>query len=112
MARIAGKKLTSPEGITREGISANSVFSGDPQAVRGVKEWLSRHMPRGQSYKPTLDQLAMARLVDFQLIRNSQPPLPCFGSFERALLFLHRQVQNKTTAVYPESHRPSSADPR
>lgn len=112
IARIAGKALVGPKGIERDGIRANTVFSGDPQSVRGVKEWLSKHMPPGQSYKPTLDQLAMARLVDFQLIRSSQPPLPCFGSFERAIRFLHQQVRDQTNAVYPVVPLPSSTDPR
>lgn len=101
LPRMAGRKLVSPEGIERPGLLPDARFIGDPQSVRGVKEWLSKHMPPGRAYKPTLDQLALARLVDFRLLRDCAPPLPCFGSLERALRFLHEQVRVGSTAVYP-----------
>jgi AAA domain, putative AbiEii toxin, Type IV TA system len=65
-------------------------------SLRGVKEWLSKHMPPGRTYKPTLDQLALARMVDFGLLRASNPPLPCFGSLERAVAFLHKHFHMKS----------------
>jgi len=98
---IAGKPLVGPTGVVREGLLPGTTFVGDPEAVRGVKEWLSRHMPGGRSYKPTLDQLPMARFVDFTVLRTTQPPLPCFGSMERALRFLDGQIISRAAGVYP-----------
>jgi len=103
LPRMAGRKLVSPEGVERPGLVAGSVFNGDPQSIRGVKEWLSRHMPAGRAYKPTLDQLALARMVDFQVLRACNPPLPCFGSLERAVRFLYRRVRLGHQEVYPAS---------
>lgn len=101
LSRMAGRKLVSPEGIERPGLLPGSAFTGDPESIRGVKEWLSRHMPPGRAYKPTLDQLALARLVEFRLLRESDPPLPCFGSLERATRFLHSRLPSGSTEVYP-----------
>jgi hypothetical protein len=101
LSRMAGLKLLSPEGIERPGLLPGSAFNGDPASIRGVKEWLSSHMPPGRAYKPTLDQLALARLVDFQVLRTSNPPLPCFGSLERAVRFLYMQMAAGSSVVYP-----------
>lgn len=107
LSRMAGRKLVGPEGIERPGLIPGSVFSGDPESLRGVKEWLSRHMPAGRAYKPTLDQLALARMVDFRVLRVCNPPLPCFGSLERAVQFLYRQLHLGGVEVYPASTRAS-----
>ena len=101
ISRMAGRKLLSPEGIERPGLLPDSIFSGDPESLRGVKEWLSKHMQPGRAYKPTLDQLALARLVDFQMLREADPPLPCFGSLERAVRFLQNQEHSGKSEVYP-----------
>ncbi len=102
LSRMAGRKLVSPQGIERPGLLPDSTFTGDPESLRGVKEWLSRHMAPRRAYKPTLDQLALARWVDFRLLRECDPPLPCFGSLERAVQFLHRQMRLRSAAVYPD----------
>ena len=52
-------------GIERAGLRPETVFTGQYEGVRGVKEWLSRHFPPGRSYKPTLDQLPLTRMIDF-----------------------------------------------
>lgn len=68
------------------------------EARRGVKEWLSAQLPRGRSYKPSVDQLAMTRRVDLPTTRDAG--IPCFGSLERALAFLAEQF-GRPGAVYP-----------
>lgn len=65
---------------------------------RGIKEWLSGQLPRGRSYKPTLDQLPMTRQLDFNLLRAAN--VPCFGTLERALAFLARHLDH-AGRVYP-----------
>ena len=63
---------------------------------RGIKEWLTSHFPPNRSYKPTLDQLPLTRLIDFSVLRQSN--LPCFGTLERALQFL---AKGEAGSVYP-----------
>jgi hypothetical protein len=58
-------------------------------------------MSPGRSYKPTLDQLPLTRFVDFGAIRAHEPPLPCFGTLERALRFLDARRQAREQGVYP-----------
>jgi len=68
------------------------------EARRGIKEWLSGHLPRGRSYKPTVDQLSMTRQIDFAVLRQAE--VPCFGSLERAIWFLSTHLE-QAGAVYP-----------
>lgn len=101
IARMAGREIVHHGNLRRPGLLAGTSFSGDPQDIRGVKEWLSSHMPYGHSYKPTVDQLPFTRMIDFGMLRESDPPLPCFGSLERALRFLSSQIQDEHHGVYP-----------
>ncbi len=95
---MAGKPLCDPRGIERPGLLPGTRFDGIPQHIRGVKEWLTRHLPQRIAYKPTLDQLPMTRMIDFELLRNSEG-IPCFGTLERALRFISERLGS--TGVYP-----------
>lgn len=99
--RMAGHPLRDDRGIERPGLLPDTTFESDPEGIRGVKEWLTKHMPHGRSYKPTLDQLPLTRMVDFDRIRQYEPPLPCFGSLERALRFLSERIAAAIPDVYP-----------
>ena len=68
------------------------------EARRGIKEWLSGQLPRGRSYKPTVDQLSMTMQLDFELLRAAN--VPCFGTLERALIFF-RDNLGASGNVYP-----------
>jgi len=93
LARMAGQRLDG-----RPGFSASIRWDGaNWEARRGVKEWLSKQLPSGRSYKPTLDQLPMTRMIDFGLLRDAE--VPCFGTLERALTFLDRSGDG--SCVYP-----------
>jgi hypothetical protein len=96
LPQMAGRPLRDDYGEERRGLLAGTRFEGDPESIRGVKEWLTRHMPADRSYKPTLDQLAMTRMLDFSTLRASG--LPCFGTLERALCFL---AEGEPGTVYP-----------
>jgi hypothetical protein len=72
------------------------------EARRGIKEWLSSKLPKGRSYKPTVDQLPMTRGMDLNLLRDGD--VPCFGSLERALVFLSSNLGG-AGMVYPELRR-------
>ena len=68
------------------------------EAVRGVKEWLSKQLPPGRAYKPTVDQYDMTRQLDFARLRTAD--VPCFGTLERALWFFADHLDCRVV-VYP-----------
>lgn len=70
------------------------------ESRRGVKEWILRQLPRGRSYKPTVDQLRMTRQIDLPTLRGAG--VPCFDTLERAIRFLSENL-NRAGAVYPPS---------
>jgi hypothetical protein len=86
LGSISGHPLRGVGGNLRPGLRADASWTGDLEAKRDVKGWLSSQMPPGRVYKPRVDQLAMTRLVDFGLVRESG--LSWFGTLERALKFL------------------------
>lgn len=93
LQRMAGKMLDG-----RPGFGTDVQWDASNwEERRGVKEWLSKQFPRGRSYKPTLDQLPMTRMIDLGLLR--QAAVPCFGTLERALMFL--DCTSDGSAVYP-----------
>lgn len=61
---IAGQNLKG-----RAGLPAGVHFEGDVEAIRGVKDWISRKMLPGRIYKETFDQAPMTALMDFSLAR-------------------------------------------
>jgi Domain of unknown function (DUF4276) len=95
--RMTGRPLRDDRGIERAGLNPGTVFTGQYESVRGVKEWLSRHFPPGRSYKPTLDQLPLTRMIDFGDLRQSG--LPSFGTLENALRFIN--TTRGGSEVYP-----------
>jgi hypothetical protein len=82
---FAGRPLVA-DGIERRGIAADTLAVTGPEARRDAKGLLSAAMPPGRSYKPTLDQLPLTRMLDFERLRAVR--LPCFETLERALRFL------------------------
>jgi len=90
--QMAGQKLGE-----RGGLTPGTRWEGDWESRRGVKEWLTEHMPRNRSYKPTLDQLPLTRMIDLPTLRNAG--VPCFGTLERALAFL--ATRQDPGCVYP-----------
>lgn len=71
---------------------------GNWEARRGIKEWLSRQLPRGRSYKPTVMQLETTKKIDFETLRRAD--VPSFGSLERALAQLGEHF-GRPGGVYP-----------
>lgn len=95
LQQMAGRTLGSG-AMERVGLRPGTTWTGPWEAKRGVKEWLTNQFPPNRSYKPTLDQLPLTRLLDFSLLRQSE--LPSFGTLERALLALDR---GESGSVYP-----------
>jgi hypothetical protein len=94
--RMGGKQLVDARGVERPGLRAGARFDGDPEGPRDAKGEVSARYETGR-YKPTLDQLALTRMIDFADVRASG--LPSFGTLERALTFLARE--QGPGSVYP-----------
>lgn len=62
---LSGKPLGE-----REGLRAGLVPIADVEAKAGIKKWLDENLPPGRTYKETLDQEAMTRLLDIELARS------------------------------------------
>lgn len=93
---MAGKPIVDPNNVRRVGLREGAKFEGDPQGRRDAKGVVSSFMPPGRTYKPTTDQLALTRLLDFGALRRAG--LPCFSTLENALRFLAGAAPG---AVYP-----------
>ncbi len=94
---MAGKPIQDHLANKRPGLLAGTTFTGKYESIRGVKEWLTRHFPRGRSYKPTVDQLPMTRMIDIGVLRAAG--VPSYETFERALAWLSTNRGKK--GVYP-----------
>ena len=62
----AADSLAGNRGL-REDITA----PGDPETIRDAKGWLTGQMPRGRSYRETLDQTALTKGFDLEGARRS-----------------------------------------
>lgn len=51
------------------GIDASTAPPPDPESIRDAKGWLSRQMPPGQPYRPTLHQGALTAIFDLDAAR-------------------------------------------
>lgn len=98
IAQMAGRAFPVVGGLERPGLRADASFRGDLEASRDVKGILTGLMAPGKIDKPASDQLALTRMVDFNVVRQSG--LPWFGTLERALKFLEASV-GTTGTVYP-----------
>jgi Domain of unknown function (DUF4276) len=56
-----------------------------PEEIRGAKEWLERHMPRGASYSETVDQTALAQRIDLARARETNSFDKLFREIEARL---------------------------
>lgn len=68
--------------------AAGLTYPADPEAKRGAKEWLAKHMPSTIKYKEVLHQEHFTRLLDFAQARRA-------ASFQR----LERALQELLAAV-------------
>lgn len=94
---MAGRPLPG-RGGERPGLRPGTVWHGDWERRRGLKESLSEQFPENQIYKPTTDQLVLTRWIDIPTLRAAN--VACFGTLERALAFLAANPGHG--AVYPD----------
>jgi len=62
----------------RRGIRPDATFDGDPEGMRGAKGCLESLMNEGASYSETLDQPALAALMDIDMARRRSPSFDKF----------------------------------
>ena len=55
--------------IGQRGVTVDSKAEcpDDPETIRGAKGWLTRQMPKGMAYKPSLDQAPMTEKINLHL---------------------------------------------
>lgn len=49
------------------GLPGNLETPPEPESIRGTKEWLTKRLPSGQKYSPTVDQAALTAQFDLEL---------------------------------------------
>lgn len=96
LEQMAGKSLGTG-AAARPGVLPGTRWEGPWESHRGIKEWLSAQFPPNRSYKPTLDQLPLTRMIDFAALRKAE--LACFGTLERSLAFLAEGTAGRS---YPQ----------
>jgi len=50
------------------GIAEGVVFEGDVESVGSPKGWIARRLPPGRRYSPTIDQPALTRALDLDIV--------------------------------------------
>jgi hypothetical protein len=74
-------------------LAAPLTAPNDPEAIRGAKEWLSRHMPAHAPYTETLDQPALTSCFDMQAARaNAASFDKCYREIQKLVCTLHAQL--------------------
>jgi len=81
-------------------IPSGTVYQGDVEDKRGVKEWLTNQMPAGKIYKETQHQSIMTDLLDIELVQQSS------RSFRRLQHALEELLAG-TPPVTPDCNQPS-----
>jgi hypothetical protein len=71
------------------GVPADLEFPADPESIRGVKEWISRQMPSGTSYKETVHQAKLSSKIDLSVVRNASRS---FRHLESSVLKLVKEL--------------------
>jgi hypothetical protein len=82
---LAGRPILDESGKERPGLRSGTTLDQDPEGIRNVKGWLTQHFPSSVSYKPTLDQLPLTRMLDLEVLRAAS--LGSFRRLENAIRF-------------------------
>src|SRR5712691_2306358 len=69
----------------RRGLAQPLVAPAAPETIRDAKGWLSRNMPGGGKYSPTLDQPALAAVFDIHAARRADSFDKCYREICRLL---------------------------
>lgn len=97
---LASLESIAGEAIGRFGLPAELEYAGDVEGIRGVKGWLTRHMPEGRAYKETEDQAPMTARIDLDLAKGRSRS---FCRLIKAVDELLTAVDIKSAVVTPAS---------
>jgi hypothetical protein len=106
--------LASAESLRgQRGLPDNLTSPSDPEAIRGAKEWIVRHMIGGGTYSETLDQPALTAIFDLdQAAARSDSFDKCLREVTGLILSLttiHPGPATDASGVpLPDSSRPVS----
>jgi hypothetical protein len=67
------------------GLPGNLESPGNPEGIRGAKEWLSDRMPSGRSYAETTDQPAFTAVFDMNAARRADSFDKCYREIKSML---------------------------
>ncbi len=68
----------------KRGLAEDLASVEDPEAIRGAKEFLKKHMGGSRTYAETMDQPALTALFDMELARRYSPSFDkCWREIER-----------------------------
>jgi hypothetical protein len=83
--------LASPECIRDHfQLSTCPTPPSNPEAKRGIKEWIKAQLPRGSKYSETIDQPALTRLFDIEKSRS----IPSFDKLYREVARLIHEAEH------------------
>ncbi len=89
--------LASIESLAGQyGLPEEIQYVGDPEAKRGVKEWLSAHMPKGEPYDETYHQPKMTAKMDMDLAYSRS------RSFRRMVHAVEQIIESSGPRVTPD----------
>jgi hypothetical protein len=78
--------LAAAESLRNKfGLPGNLESPGNPEAIRGAKEWLSDRMPSGRSYAETTDQPAFTAVFDMNAARRADSFDKCYREIKSML---------------------------
>jgi hypothetical protein len=66
----------------QRGIADEAEMPAQPEAIRGAKEWLSRCMSAGRTYRESLDQPALAAVFDLEQAKSAPSFCKLLRDFE------------------------------
>jgi hypothetical protein len=88
----------------QRGLSADLASPRVPEAIRGAKEWLQQHMPRGRVYAESTDQPALTRIFDLSAARRADSFDKCHREIERLLGLVRQATPGMDDDPPQESH--------
>jgi len=86
--------LASAESLRgKRGLADDLAAPGDPEAIRGAKEWLSAQKRDGSRYSETVDQPALAKIFDLEAAKKAAS----FEKFHREILKLIETLLSRSS---------------
>lgn len=106
-SQLGGRELRSPAGQAILTLQAPKEVPVDPEAPRDAKGWVSKHLMGGASYKPTIHQYPLTKVMGVTELQVAD--LSSFRRLQSAMHFLADEVANGRAGVYPPAVSPDDS---